>query len=170
MPLVHRTNYEGREILASKCRKDKDLKGLDVIWTQYSTSKIKATCCFGFGSRKVFLHKGAFLFNENDNIDWNLHLVTEHEGHSDDHYFYKFVLIPSGKRNFGRKTCVQRHNWEFVGVIPVDSSDDENSPIRELGDLLKPYYHGDEYNGDGSIERYHVHVGVCIESLIAHGP
>lgn len=165
MPLVHRTNYEGTEILASEGRGDKDLKGLEVIWAQFSTSKSHASCCFSFGTRSVFIRKGA-LVKDSDDCVWNLYLVNEHPGRHGDHYFYKFALIPSGTRNFGKKTCMQQHDWEWVGSIYVDSDDFANSPLKDLYSLLRPYYEG-EYKENGNIVKYHVHVGICMESLIA---
>ena len=168
MPLVHRTHYEGMHILASKGRRDKDLNGLDVIWSQFSTSKRHASCCFGFGHRRVFIHKGA-LVNENDMSTWNLFLVTDHSGKHDDHYFYKFVLIPPGTRNFGKKRCMEEYNWGFIGTVKVDSNDDENSPLKELYDLLRPYYDGEKKNDGEGIEKFHVHVGIAMESLTAYG-
>jgi hypothetical protein len=154
--------------MASEGGRDKDLKGLDVIWSQFSTSKRHATCCFRFGHRRVFIRKGA-LVNENDNSYWNLYLINHHSGKKDDHYFYKFVLIPPRKPYFGKKRCMDEHSWDFIGSVHVDSNDEENSPLKELYDLLRPYHDGDEkYDGEG-IEKFHVHVGIAMESLTAYG-
>jgi len=169
--LIHRTNYEGRQIVASKSRphRDLDVKGLKVVWTQFSTSRRNATCCWSFGSRRIFVRKRAFVHSKDKSI-WKLYLVRQNVGNNERHYFYKFVVIPSGTPSFGKKTCTQQFGWKFCGSLWVDSDDAGSSPLEQLNILLRPYYQGEEHydgDGDGDIYRFHVHVGLCMEGLMA---
>ena len=169
MPLIHRTNYEGRHIVASKSRhhRDLDVKGLEVIWTQFSTSRYKATCCWNFGSRRIFVRKRAFV-HSNDKSTWKLYLVSKKAGNNEHHYFYKFVVIPSGTPSFGTKTCTQQFGWKFCGSLWVDSDDADCSPLKQLSKLLRPYYKGEAHDEDDSnINNFHVHVGLCMEGFMA---
>jgi len=164
MPLIHRTNYQGGVILASKAKghdRDKDIGGLEVIWTQFSTSRRYATCCFGFGTRRVDVRRD-HLLSQHDG-EWNLYLASEHEGKSAEHYFYKFVLIPRGTRNFGKKTCTHDQGWQWIGAVVASDA----NVLRDLADLLQPYYNGDKMTHNSEdIEKHHVHVGIKMEKLV----
>ncbi len=110
MFLIHRTNYWGREINASTRDRDVDFAA---IWTQFST--VKGGCCRGFGVRMVFVEDDDL--QEMHDGDWNLFLVEGQYGRNEQHYFYKFVLIPHGANGYGKKTCRRNYGWTFVGAV-----------------------------------------------------
>jgi len=163
---VHRTNYKGRVIRSSKATYclDKDLDGLEVIWTQYSTAiHYSATCCFNFGRRRVFVGVSD-LIREHDGV-WNLFLVDEREGANDGHYFYKFALVPSGLHRFGKNSCVRDRGWEWICSTTTDAVKAGRHP---LANLLTPNYDGDKHadSSDDAV-KYHVHVGIRMDTLVA---
>ena len=155
MPLVHRTNYMGHEIHSSTARHDHEVN-FNAIWTQFSTVRRRRSCCRGFGKRSVVVKTVDFTREHDD--DWNLYLVNEQEGHNEKHYFYKFVLIPSGTPHYGKKRCTRELNWKWVGVVEADQA------LVDLMSLLQPYYNGDKSN-KSYVERHHVHVGLKMEKI-----
>ena len=127
--LIHRTFYWGRDIEAS--RRDRDID-FPAIWTQLSFKR--GGCCRGFGVRWVCVDDEDLL--EVHDGEWNIFLVEELNGRNEEHYFYKFVLIPHGANGYGKKTCRKKYGWKFAGAVEADDA------VRGLQKLLKPYYTG----------------------------
>ena len=89
---------------------------------------------------------------------WRLYLVNEHEGNNPDHYFYKFVAIPTGCRGNGKRSCLKR-GWEHVGDFNADTAS------QDLEDHLSSYKDG--IHCYGNYEVYHVHIGLMMSELSA---
>jgi hypothetical protein len=150
MSLIHRTNHWGHTIYAEALDDDVNF---DAIWTQFCFRD--GGCCRGFGERSVMV--------DNDDLidvhggDWNLFLVNEHPGRHDEHYFYKFALIPCGTHRYGKRSC-ERRGWDFVGTV------DAYNAMEDLTNYLLPYYEG-QMCDDSYVETYHVHLGIMMDEL-----
>lgn len=146
----HRTNYYGTRIQPNDS--DRETKGLEVIWMQLSDRYVG--CCPNFGVRNVQLRNKHLRHG----VQYRVYLVSEQQGtRKDDHYFYKFVVIPEDKPGFGKKECLQR-GWTFEGDI------DGSAARSDLKRLLFKY----REDGKGNIN--HVHVGLAIDQLKSRGP
>ena len=150
MQLVHRTNYWGQEIGGT----DNDAEvPFDAIWVQ--ATRYGQCCCPGFGRRSVLV--------TNEDIQdefqgwWSLFLVSEIRGHTADHYFWKYALIPQGTYGFGKRGCADR-GWTYVGAV---HSNNATAQIEHLvGDRLDESL-DDDFN--------HVHIGVKFDGLLYAG-
>jgi hypothetical protein len=151
MSLIHRTHYWGQVITAGNNDPDVDF---DAIWTQFCFRK--GGCCRGFGVRMVPIEDNDLVKAHNG--DWNLYLVEKRYGRNEEHYFYKFAMIPGGVDGYGKKTCINKHRWEFVGTV------DAYGPIQDLRDHLTPYHTGD-MNDDSNVRMNHVHIGIMMDEL-----
>lgn len=147
--VIHRTYYWGTMIDAND--RDKETKGLDVIWMQLSDRYVG--CCPNFGDRSIALRNKHLR----QDIRYRVYLVSEQTGRKKDHYFYKFVVIPEDKIGFGKQKCLQR-GWTFEGDI-------HGSTARS--DLKRLLFN---YREDGEGKINHVHVGLAIDSLKSRGP
>lgn len=90
--------------------------------------------------------------------EWNLYLVEHRYGRNEEHYFYKFALIPHGTRGFGKKTCLEKLGWSFVGSVNA------NEALQDLREHLTPYHTGDK-NADDNVRMNHVHIGIMMDQL-----
>ena len=151
MKLIHRTNYWGKYINSSNRDDEVDF---DAIWAQ-AVGNHDRPCCRGFGRRSVKVMNSDFM--EQHNGWWSVFRVSMRRGRNKSHYFYKFVAIPHGIRNYGKKSCIQRRQWKYEGEF--DASDGD--AINQLKEILREYLEKD----DDDIN--HVHVGIYMDGLSA---
>ena len=151
--LVHRTNYWGQYIDPSDT--DEDVH-FDAIWVQAMIDGDQC-CCRGFGRRGVAV-SDEDLTDEYDGW-WSLFYVTGRYGRSDDHFFYKFVLIPQGTYGYGKRGCAQR-GWRYEGEVHSSSACDG------LDKILRYDYFYDQSN-----DIIHAHIGIMMDRplLAGHG-
>ena len=155
MYLIHRTNSRARFIPAGT--RDEDVE-IPAIWTQWSFND--CGCCPGFGVHKVCVESDDLL-QEHKGV-WNLYLVEERPGRHDQHYFYKFVLIPRGTRYYGKKYCQRNRKWSFKGAMQA------RHVSQRLRRFLKPYQDGTmmrRYGNNKRAEKFHVHIGIMIDEI-----
>ncbi|CAB9512712.1 expressed unknown protein [Seminavis robusta] len=150
MQLVHRTNYWGKYIDSSNTDDEVDF---DAIWAM-ALNDGDWHCCPGFGRRWVEVVNSDFR----DEYDgwWSVFLVSERRGHSDGHYFYKFVAIPQGTYSYGKKGCQQR-GWSYQGEFEADNARDQ------LESILDYWLNLDD---DDFI---HIHIGIWMDQLYTGG-
>ena len=149
MKLIHLTNYWGEYINSGT-----DHSGevpFDAIWAQVVQVN-SHPCCPGFGERSVRVENRDF--EDEHNEWWSVFLVSGEHGRNCGHYFYKFVCIPQGTYDFGKRGCASR-GWKFVGEFLAQSA------LEDLHDILYDWMFMD----DGDFN--HVHVGIMMDQLYA---
>ena len=154
MKLIHRTNYWGHELDSSGGRRDNEVDMMDAIWVQVVK---RGPCCPNFGERNVRITTD-HLRTHHDGL-WNLFFVSGTEGRDSDHYFSKFVLIPHGKRGFGKDRCKKQHGWTFKGSWNSSSTnDDDDSNLKLLLENAAAHKNSEGY------KRHHIHVGISLDT------
>jgi hypothetical protein len=152
MRLIHRTNYWGQTLNSSDRDREVDM---DAIWVQ--VVKFRA-CCPNFGDRNVRLNIED-LQTAHDGL-WNLFFVSGTEGRDRDHFFSKLVMIPHGKRGYGKDRVRREHGWTFHGSW--------NSNGDEAKSELTKLINGATKGGDGDRRRrHHIHLGIHMDSCQA---
>lgn len=151
MKLYHRTNYWGTPITPTD---NDDEVDFPAIWVQAIPSYDHGDkgCCYGFGKRGV----PVLSMDLADEDRWCLWEVSGTEGRkADEHFFWKFALVPKGANGYGRRGCENR-GWTSVGEISPENAEDD------LEDLLVG-----EYSTPDDDVFQHLHIGIMMDVLDA---
>lgn len=125
---------------------------MDAIWVQVVRRR---PCCPNFGRRNVRLTNDHLQTHHDGR--WNLFFVSGTKGRNPDHFFSKFVLIPHGKRGFGKDRCRREHGWTFHGSWNP-SLHTADSDFTSLIDDATDGGEGEGYR------HHHIHLGIQIDS------